>query len=44
MKGNYKKWLDRINAKQDVLTDDNLGQFMDSELATKSTLLLEILF
>ena len=37
MKGNYKKWLDRINAKQDILTEDNLGQLMDSELSTKST-------
>ena len=37
MEGNYKKWLNRINAKQDVLTEDNVGQFMDSELATKST-------
>lgn len=36
MSGNYKKWLDRINAKQDVLTEDNVGQFMDSELDTKS--------
>ena len=37
MSGNYKKWLDRINAKQDILTEDNVGQFMDLELATKST-------
>ena len=37
MEGNYKKWLDRINAKQDVLTEDNVGEFMDLELATKST-------
>ena len=37
MKGNYKKWLDRINAKQDVLTEDNVGQFMDVKLSTKST-------
>lgn len=36
MDGNYKKWLDRINAKQNVLSEDNVGQFMDSELATKS--------
>ena len=36
MEGNYKKWLNRINAKQDVLTEDNVGQFMDSELSTKS--------
>ena len=37
MEGNYKKWLNRINSKQDVLTEDNVGQFMDSELSTKST-------
>ena len=37
MKGNYKKWLDRINAKQDVLTEDNVGQFIDVKLSTKST-------
>ena len=37
MEGNYKKWLDRINAKQDILTEDNLGQLMDSELSTKNT-------
>ena len=37
MSGNYRKWLDRINAKQDILTEDNLGQFMDSELSTKNT-------
>ena len=37
MSGNYKKWLDRINAKQDILTEDNLGQLMDSELSTKNT-------
>ena len=37
MEGNYKKWLDRINSKQNVLTEDNVGQFMDLELATKST-------
>ena len=37
MEGNYKKWLNRINAKQDVLTEDNVGEFMDLELSTKST-------
>jgi hypothetical protein len=37
MEGNYKKWINRINAKQDVLTEDNVGEFMDLELATKST-------
>jgi hypothetical protein len=37
MEGNFKKWLNRINAKQDVLTEDNVGEFMDLELATKST-------
>jgi hypothetical protein len=37
MEGNYKKWLNRINAKQDILTEDNVGEFMDLELATKST-------
>ena len=37
MEGNFKKWLDRINCKQDVLTEDNLGQFIDSELTTKNT-------
>ena len=37
MEGNYTKWLNRINSKQYVLTEDNLGQFMDLELDTKST-------
>lgn len=37
MEGNYKKWLNRINAKQDVLTKDNVGEFMDLELPTKLT-------
>ena len=37
MEGNYKKWLNRINSKQDVLTEDNVGQFMDLELSTKLT-------
>ena len=37
MEGNYKKWLNRINAKQDVLTEDNVGQFIDVKLSTKST-------
>lgn len=37
MEGNYKKWLNRINAKQDVLTEDNVGSFMDLELPTKLT-------
>ena len=37
MDGNYKKWINRINSKQDVLTEDNVGQFMDLELATKLT-------
>ena len=37
MEGNYKKWLNRFNAKQDVLTEDNVGEFMDVELSTKST-------
>ena len=32
MEGNYKKWINSINYKQDVLIEDNLGQFMDSEL------------
>ena len=36
MEGNYKKWINRFNSKQDTLTEDNLGQFMDSELDTKS--------
>ena len=36
MEGNYKKWLNRINAKQDVLTEDNVGEFMDVKLSTKS--------
>lgn len=36
MSGNFKKWINRINAKQDVLTEDNVGQFMDSELSMKS--------
>ena len=37
MEGNYKKWINRINSKQDVLTEDNVGSFMDLELPTKST-------
>ena len=37
MEGNYKKWINRINSKQDVLTEDNVGAFMDLELTTKST-------
>ena len=37
MEGNYKKWINRINSKQDVLTEDNVGQFMDVKLSTKST-------
>ena len=37
MEGNYKKWINRINSKQDVLTDDNVGSFMDLELPTKLT-------
>ena len=37
MEGNFKKWINRINSKQDVLTDDNVGQFMDLELPTKLT-------
>jgi hypothetical protein len=37
MEGNYKKWINRINSKQDVLTEDNVGEFMDLELDTKST-------
>lgn len=36
MEGNYKKWKDRINAKQDILSEDNLGEFMDLELSTKN--------
>ena len=37
MEGNYIKWINRINSKQDVLTEDNVGQFMDLELPTKLT-------
>ena len=37
MEGNYIKWLNRFNAKQDVLTEGNVGEFMDLELSTKST-------
>ena len=37
MEGNFKKWINRINSKQDVLTEYNVGEFMDSELTTKST-------
>ena len=37
MEGNFKKWINRFNSKQDTLTEDNLGQFMDLELTTKST-------
>ena len=37
MEGNFKKWINKFNSKQDTLTKDNLGQFMDSELSTKST-------
>ena len=36
MEGNFKKWINRINSKQDVLTEDNVGEFMDLELSTKS--------
>ena len=24
MEGNYKKWINKINSKQDVLTEDNV--------------------
>ena len=37
MEGNYKKWINRINSKQDVLTEDNVGKFMDLKLPTKLT-------
>ena len=37
MEENFKKWINRINAKQDVLTEDNVGSFMDLELPTKLT-------
>ena len=37
MEGNYIKWINRINSKQDVLTDDSVGSFMDLELPTKLT-------
>lgn len=37
MEGNYTKWINRINSKQDVLTEDNVGSFMDLELPTKLT-------
>ena len=37
MEGNFKKWINRINSKQDVLTEDNVGAFMDLELPTKLT-------
>lgn len=37
MEGNFKEWINRINAKQDVLTEDNVGEFMDVKLSTKST-------
>ena len=37
MEGNFKKWINRFNSKQDVLTEDNVGQFMDLELTTKLT-------
>ena len=37
MEGNYKKWKDSINSKRDVLTEDNVGEFMDLELSTKPT-------
>ena len=37
MEGNFKKWINRINSKQDVLTEDNVGEFMDVKLTTKST-------
>ena len=36
MEGNYIKWINRINSKQDVLTEDNVGQFMDLKLSMKS--------
>jgi hypothetical protein len=37
MEGNFKKWINRINSKQDALTEDNVGEFMDVKLSTKST-------
>ena len=37
MEGNFKKWINRINSKQNVLTEDNVGQFMDVKLSMKST-------
>ena len=37
MSGNYINWINRINSKQDVLTEDNVGQFMDLKLSTKNT-------
>ena len=36
MEGNFKKWINKFNSKQDVLTEDNVGQFMDVKLSTKS--------
>ena len=37
MEGNFKKWINRINSKQNVLTEDNVGSFMDVKLSTKPT-------
>ena len=38
MEGNYKKWLNRINSKQDVLDETNLGEIIDTQLSIKMTL------
>ena len=35
MEGNYKKWINRINSKQDVLDETNLGEIIDTQLSIK---------
>ena len=37
MEGNYKKWINRINSKQDVLDETNLGEIIDTQLSIKMT-------
>ena len=37
MEGNYKKWINRFNSKQDVLNETNLGEIIDTQLSIKMT-------
>ena len=37
MEGNYKKWINRINSKQDVLDETNLVEITDTQLSIKMT-------